>query len=298
MYRFEHVNVYSVDEATEQLARTDKKAGIIAGGTDLLTTLKGMCIPNPPDLLVNIKTIPDLNQIDVQNGVLKIGACATLTEIAESDKVAPWAVLQEAALKVASPQLRNKGTIGGNICQLPRCIYYRKHSNRFYCTRKDDAPTSDCFASKTNGVNRYHSIFGGVGGCFAVCPSDIAPALVALDAKINTNKKTWDAEDFFYTEGEQINSLEKGEFVTSIEVPALASGTKSTYLKFAFRRSFDFPLVSCAAVVTVSGGSVSDASIVLGGVHNRPRIAEDAEESIVGKSISAANAAAAGEAGV
>ena len=186
------------------------------------------------------------------------------------------------------------GTIGGNICQKPRCIYYRNEQNAFNCKRKNSAGT--CFA--LIGVNTYHSIFGGVDSCFAVCPSDTAPALVALGASIVTTKKTWAAADFFVVKGEQINSIDADEIVTEIQIPALAAGTKSTYLKFAFRKAIDFPLVSCAAVVTVAAGNVSKASIVLGGVHNSPRKATEAESNITGKAISAATAEAAGAAAV
>ena len=135
-----------------------------------------------------------------------------------------------------------------------------------------------------------------MGGCIAVCPSDTAPALVALGASIVTSKKTWAAADFFVIKGEQINSLDADEIVTEIQVPALAAGTKSTYLKFAFRKAIDFPLVSCAAVVTSAGGTVSKASIVLGGVYNSPKRATDAETSITGKAVSTATADTAGAA--
>jgi xanthine dehydrogenase YagS FAD-binding subunit len=182
------------------------------------------------------------------------------------------------------------GTLGGNICQKPRCVYFRNELNNFNCLRKNAQGT--CFALV--GVNTYHSIFGAVGGCIAVCPSDTAPALVALGASIVTTKKTWAAADFFVIKGEQINSLDADEIVTEIQVPALAAGTKSTYLKFAFRKAIDFPLVSAAVVITSAGGTVSKASIVLGGVYNSPKRATDAETSITGKAVSTATADAAG----
>ena len=188
--------------------------------------------------------------------------------------------------------MRNMGTIGGNICQKPRCIYFRNEFNAFPCLRKNSAGL--CYA--LIGVNKYHSIFGADGGCIAVCPSDTAPALVALGASIVTNKKTWAAADFFVVKGEQINALDVDEIVTEVQVPALDAGSKSTYMKFAFRKSIDFPLVSCAAVVTASGGNVSKASIVLGGVYNTPKRADDAESSITGNAINEADATAAGEA--
>ena len=292
MYKFAHVNSGTLADAATILGQG--KAAVIAGGTDLLTYMKGMCTPNPPTILVNIKTIkPSLDYIKVDSGILRIGALATLADIAASSIVAgDWNALALAAKAAASPELRNMGTIGGNICQKPRCIYFRNEQNAFNCLRKN--PQGTCYA--VAGVNTYHSIFGAVGGCIAVCPSDIAPALVALGASIVTNKKTWAAADFFVIKGEQINSIDADEIVTEIQVPALATGTKSSYLKFAFRKAIDFPLVSCAAVITSASGSVSKASIVLGGVYNSPKRATDAENSITGKAISNTTADAAGAA--
>jgi xanthine dehydrogenase YagS FAD-binding subunit len=270
------------------------KTQVIAGGTDLLTYMKGMCSPNPPTTLVNIKNVtPTLDYIKVDGTTLKIGALTSISDIAASSVVSGgWNVLAQAAAAVGSPELRNQGTIGGNICQKPRCLYFRNELNNFNCLRKNAQGT--CFALV--GVNTYHSIFGAVNGCIAVCPSDTAPALVALGASIVTTKKTWAAADFFVIKGEQINSLDPDEIVTEIQVLALAAGTKSTYLKFAFRKAIDFPLVSCAAVVTSAGGTVSKASIVLGGVYNSPKRATDAETSITGKAVGTATADAAGAA--
>ena len=292
MYKFTHANAATIGEATTALGKG--KTQVIAGGTDLLTYMKGICSPNPPTTLVNIKNIaPSLDYIKVESGTLKIGSLTSLADIAASTVVSGgWNVLAQAAAAVGAPELRNQGTIGGNICQKPRCIYYRNELNNFNCLRKNTAGT--CFALV--GVNTYHSIFGAVGGCIAVCPSDTAPALVALGASIVTSKKTWAAADFFVIKGEQINSLDADEIVTEIQVPALAAGTKSTYLKFAFRKAIDFPLVSCAAVVTSAGGTVSKASIVLGGVYNSPKRATDAETSITGKAVSTATADTAGAA--
>lgn len=303
MYPFTHVNAYSIEEAKALLK--DGKAAVIAGGTDLLTTMNGMCISeaNAPTTLVNIKTINGLKGIttDSSTGALKIGALTTLSEIADSPIVKDnqgWKVLAEAALKAASPELRNAGTIGGNICQKPRCIYYRKEYNFFNCLRKRGGENT-CYAA--NGLNRFHSIFGSTGsGCYAICPSDTAPALVALGAKIITSNGEWDAKDFFYVGDryDQINDIAADEIVKEIVVPAPAAGAKSTYLKFAFRKAIDFPLVSVAVVANTSNGTVSDASIVLGGVFNMPYRATKAESSINGKAITETNAADAGTAGL
>lgn len=296
MYKFTHVNATELPGATAVLAKG--KAQVVAGGTDLITYMRGMFTPAPPETLVNIKTIPNLAYVKEEGGMLKIGALTTLSTIANSSVVKTnYTVLAQAARAVGSLELRNVGTIGGNICQKPRCMYYRHDFNDFNCLRKN--PSGLCYALV--GINTYHSIFGAVGGCVAVCPSDVAPALVALNASIVTTKKTWKAADFFGIganafKGEQINQIDADEIVTEIQVPTPAAGTKSAYLKFAFRKAIDFPLVSAAVVVTQSGGTVSAASIVLGGVHNSPRVATAAQDSIKGKAIDAATAEAAGTA--
>ena len=292
MHKFTHLNATTVADAVTALGKG--KSQVLAGGTDLLPYMKGMCSPNPPTTLVNIKNIaPSLVYVKLDGTTLKIGALTSLADIAASSIVTGgWNVLAMAAKSAASPELRSQGTLGGNICQKPRCIYFRNEQNAFSCLRKN--AKGPCFA--LDGVNTYHSIFGAVGGCIAVCPSDTAPALVALGASIVTNKKTWASADFFVISGEQINSLAADEIVTEIQIPALAAGTTSTYLKFAFRKAIDFPLVSCAAVITSAGGTVSKASIVLGGVYNSPKRATNAETSITGKAVTTATADAAGAA--
>ncbi len=278
-----YASAKSFEEAAALLA--DGKSALIAGGTDLVYGLKGMHTPNLPDTVIDIKRIPNAAYIKEEGGFLKIGALTKLTDIAESDVVKKnYAALAEAAKLVASPELRNMGTIGGNICQKPRCIYYRNEFNNFPCARKVKGGT--CYA--ITGVHRYHSIFGGVGGCMAVCPSDTAVALVALKAKIVTTKKTWEAADFFKVpnkefgtaRGEQINALDLDEIVKEIQVPVTSA--KSTYKKWAFRKAIDFPQVSAAVVV--AGGK---AQIALGGVYNEPKAFAD---------VDASDAAKAGEA--
>ncbi len=256
------------DEAASLLAGG---AQILAGGTDIIYSMKGMHSPNLPDELVDISGIADADYIKEDGNFLKIGALANLSAIAESSIVKKDAnALAEAAKAVASPELRNAGTIGGNICQRPRCIYYRNEFNAFPCARKVKGGV--CYA--ITGVHRYHSIFGMVGGCAAVCPSDTAVALVALGASIVTTKKTWKAADFFVipnkdygtARGEQINAIDSDEVVKEIQIP-IVSGQKSLYRKWAFRKAIDFPQCSCAVV---ANGSKAD--IALGGVYNQPKL--------------------------
>ena len=181
MKKIAHMDATTVDEAVSALS--EGKAEVIAGGTDLLVVLRGMISPNEPDTLVNIKTISGLDYIKEEGGSLKIGALTRLADIAESSVVqANYAALAEAAHRAASPELRNLGTLGGNICQKVRCWYYRAPNNYFNCFRKGGTL---CFA--TLGNNTFNAILGGQV-CFAVCPSDTAIALGALNATIVTNK--------------------------------------------------------------------------------------------------------------
>jgi len=284
MREFININATSVDQAVSALQ--GGKAAVIAGGTDLIGTLRFYCLPDSlsPDVIVNLKTIsPSLDFIKEEGGTLKIGACTRLEDIAKSSVVqSKWAALAEAAHRTASPHIRESGTIGGNICQMNRCWYFRKEQNRFDCIRKGGGM---CFAMM--GENRYHSIYGAVNACIAVNPSDTAPALVALNATIKTTKREIAAKDFWGVAIPGSTVMDDDEFVTEIQVPAFSG--KSAFVKFALRASIDFPVVNCAAAI-----SGSSASICLNAVYNKPVKLTAAEEAIAGKTINEANAEAAG----
>jgi xanthine dehydrogenase YagS FAD-binding subunit len=289
MKAFKHVNAKTLAEAKSALA--GGKANVIAGGTDLMGTLKDNILhPSYPESLVNIKTIPNLDYIKEEGGMLKIGATTRLGDIAANPVVKEkYTALAQAALRVATPHVRDMGTIGGNIAQLHRCWYFRKPENRFPCIRKGG---KQCFAM--TGDNRYHSIFGPVNGCIAVHPSDIAPALIALDAKIVTNTRTVAAESFFDVKLPGNTVLAAGEIITGIQIPAPPAGAKSAFIKFAIRKSIDFPIVNCAVLV---GGSAKPR-IALNAVAPKPYRATKAEAAIAGKAVNEANAEAAGLAAV
>jgi len=285
--RFEHVDAKTVDEAASIL-RTGK-AAVIAGGTDLLGTMRFEVLPTYPEVVVNLKTIPGLDYIREEAGVLKIGALTRLEDIAKSSLIKTrYTALAEGAHRTATPHIREMGTIGGNICQLNRCWYFRIPDNRFYCIRKGGKM---CYAMA--GDNRYHSIFGAVKMCLAVNPSDTAPALVALNAGIKTNKRLIEAEKFWEMTVPGSTVLAADEIVTEIQIPSPAAGAKSAFIKFAIRKSIDFPIVNCAAMI--GGGN---ARICLNAVHNRPRRAVEAEAAIKGQAIHEASADAAGAAAV
>lgn len=294
MKTFAHFNALTINEAVSHLRRYEAKAELIAGGTDLLVKMKDRVLPGYPEALINLKTIPGLDTIQEENGVLKIGALAILEDIAHDATVqANYGALAEAARRTASPHLREMGTIGGNICQDIRCWYYRHPNNRFACLRKGGGK---CYALE--GDNRYHSIFGASvkEGCIAVHPSDTAAALVALDAKIKTTRRTVGAENFFQVDISQTTILDKDEFVTQIQIPTPQANTKSTYLKFALRKSIDFPIVSCAAMIASADEGVKSARICLNAVYVKPYRATKAEVFIMGKKIDESLAEGAGEA--
>ena len=285
--RFEHVDAKTIDEAASILRAG--KAAVISGGTDLLGTMRFEVLPNYPDVVVNLKSIPGLDYIREDAGVLKIGALTRLEDIAKNPLIQTrYTALAEGAHRTATPHIREMGTLGGNICQLNRCWYFRIPDNRFHCIRKGGKM---CYAMV--GDNRYHSIFGAVNMCLAVNPSDTAPALVALNARIKTNKRLIEAEKFWEMTVPGSTVLAADEIVTEIQIPSPAAGVKSAFMKFAIRKSIDFPIVNCAAMI--GGGN---ARICLNAVHNKPYRALPAEEAIKGKSINEANADAAGAAAV
>jgi xanthine dehydrogenase YagS FAD-binding subunit len=287
MKAFNHVNAKTLAEA--KTALTGGKANLIAGGTDLIGLLKDNVLPTYPATLINIKTIPGLDYIKEEAGTLKIGAATRLADIAGNPAVnQKYTALAQAASRVGTPHVRDMGTIGGNLAQLHRCWYFRKPENRFNCIRKGG---TTCFAM--TGDNRYHSIFGNINRCIAVHPSDVAPALIALNAKIVTNKRAIGAENFFDVKVPTSTVLAVDEIITEIQVPTPAAGAKSAFLKFAIRKSIDFPIVNCA--VLVGGGA---PRICLNAVAPKPYRAVKAEAAIAGKPINEATAEAAGTAAV
>ena len=297
MKSFEHFNAGSVDEALAQLKNYDGKVDLIAGGTDLLGVLKGEILPDYPEALINIKTIPDLDDIKEDEEGLKLGALAKLNEIASSAEVREnYGLLAEAAESVGSPEIRRMGTLGGNLCQDNRCWYYRyphQMGGRILCYRKGKGP---CLAIK--GDNRYHAILGGKK-CFAVCPSDTAIALTALDARIKIaapdGERIIPITDFYDTLG---HILKPDEIVTEVLVPRPADHSTQAFLKFRQRDAVDFAVVSVASLISESDGVCRDARIVLGAVAPIPYRASAAEDAIKGKPLDAAAAEAAAEAAV
>ncbi len=286
MNKFEYINANHLADLPELLGPRWGESAILAGGTDLLDMLKERLIK--PKRVVNIKNIKDLYGISNGNGV-EIGALTTIAAIAADAKIQEkYVVLSEAAASVATPQLRNMGTIGGNICQRPRCWYFR--GKEYPCLKKGG---NKCYA--LIGLNQYNAILGG-GPSFIVHPSDSAPALVALEASIEIlgasgTEKTAIA-DFFQLPMDNLrreNILKSNQVVTKIMIPEPARGTRSTYLKFREKQSMDFAISSVAAVLQMNGSRVQKARIVLGGVASIPWRVKNAEAELEGKTLNAAN---------
>lgn len=289
MRGFEYYNVTTIAQATALLMRHQDKGAVLAGGSDMLAMMKDRVEGpklHPPLHLVDIKGIKELNSIREQKKGLRIGAATILSDIASSPLVAAgYPLLTQAACQVAVPQIRNVGTLGGNLCQRPRCWYFRGKLFKD-CFRKGG---DNCYAP--GGENQYHAIFGGEN-CYMVCPSDLAPALTALNAKVEIagpkRNKVVPLEQFYVRPGKNIlkeTILGPAEMVLAVEIPAPASGAKGIYLKLKERQAFDFAIVSVAAMVVLKDNTVSQARIVLGGVAPFPFRATRAEAALTGKTI-------------
>lgn len=294
MKSFEWASPTTINDAVNLLKSApagddaDDVARAIAGGQDLLTTMKDYI--TRPTRVVNLKGIRGLDRIegDARKG-LRIGALVTLAQVEESALVrSSFPGLAEAAHSIATPQIRNLGTVGGNLCQRPRCWYYRLEE--VVCLKKGG---SKCYAAE--GENKYNAILGG-GPSYIVHPSDLAPMLVALGASISVTgaagKRTIPLEKFFTLPSEgsirRENVLQSDEIITEIQVPASSFAAHSTYLKFKERESMDFAISSVAAAVELSPAkAVKQARIVLGGVAPIPWRATKAETYLTGKTLSA-----------
>ena len=284
MKAFAYYNAKDLDDAVAVLGSGGGGSMALAGGTDLLGEMKNLCVA--PQRVVNLKSIRGLDKISYSGSSgLKIGPLASLTEVAQDKTVRQrYPGLAEAAESVGTPQLRNMGTVGGNLCQRPRCWYYR--GVEYPCIRKLGGT---CYA--VSGRNKYHCILGG-GPCFIVHPSDVAPMLMAYRARLTVKGRKAEKEvamdDFFLLPEDdptRENILQPGELVTGITVPPQPSGAAGCYLKFKERESRDFALVSAAVVLELDGQACKRASIVLGGVSPVPHRAVEAEQALNGSQI-------------
>ncbi|HSW40494.1 MAG TPA: FAD binding domain-containing protein [Acidobacteriota bacterium] len=318
MKSFRHFHVRSLREAASLLAKYRGNARINAGGTDLLGCLRDYCLAEYPEAVIDIKGIPGLDHIKSGSRGLSIGALAKLADVVQSPVVREeYPLLAEAARSVATPNIRNMATAGGNLVQEIRCWYYRypRHiGGPIVCLRKGGKA---CNAAA--GDNRYHSVFGPApapppemsvtgantgsgaaavrprGGCFAVNPSDLAVALLALNGIVVTTGRSIPAETFFMADTVRTTVLEPDEIIKEIRVPKPPKMNRQAYLKFTLRKPVDFAVVSTACVISEKGGICSGARLVLGAVGPSPLRARSAEEFMTGKPINEETASEAAQ---
>ena len=290
---FDYVQPKSLQAAITQLSNPG--AVVHAGGTDLLTCLREHIFA--VQKVVSISALRELHGItEGADGGLRIGALTSLHEVADRPLVRKrFSGLAQAAAEVASPQLRNQGTIGGNICQKPRCWYYR---GDFNCLRKGGGA---CFAA--DGENQYHCIFGSGGICYIVHPSDTAPSLVALNATARVagpkGVREVPLEKFHVLPEEDVRRetvLEPNEIVAEIRIPPPAAGTRSAYRKVRARRSWDFALAGVALALRFDGRRVVDSRVVLSGAAPVPWRSTEVEQAIRGRQLNSTAIAAASKA--
>jgi xanthine dehydrogenase YagS FAD-binding subunit len=294
MRPFEYASPTSREDAIKLLAEKPGEAVVLAGGTDLLNLMKDEV--ETPARVVNIKSIADLGGLEHGASGLRIGPNVSLEELAGHDAVKEhYPSLVQAALGVRSPQLRAMGTVGGELCQRPRCWYYR---SGFGLLAQHDGQSL-----VTAGQNRYHAILGNSGPAYFVSPSTLAPALVALGARVkllgSKGARELPLEKFFRTpgaEGEREHDLADDEIVTDVLVPP-AAGPNATY-EVRQKEALDWPLAAAAVALEMNGSRVRSARVVLGHVAPVPWVARDAARALHGKAPDEAAAAAAGRAAV
>jgi xanthine dehydrogenase YagS FAD-binding subunit len=281
MREFKIAEPKTADEVAALLAEAAGPVALMAGGTDILDELKsGVAAAS---LVVDLDKVAGLRGIAKEKGGLRIGAMTRVVELAEDAAVAAdYPSLKQAALSLATPQLRNAGTVGGNLCQRPRCWYYR--DPQVTCRKKGGF---NCYAFQ--GRNKYHAIFGGTS-CFIVYPSDLAPALISLGAQatIGTAKadKVVPLGEFYALPDVDVareNILAKGQFLKCVWVPAPKPGQRAAYVKLKERSTWDFALVSAAVAAVVEGGALREITVVMGGVAPVPWRLKKAEDVLRGK---------------
>src|SRR5499426_1900462 len=282
MPAFELFQPASVDDALGLVERHGADAWILAGGLDTFDWLKDRA--KRTNVVIDLSQINELKGIREANGGLEIGATTPLTEVVKHPIVREkYSLLMQAAELVASPQIRNQGTIGGNVSQDTRCWYYR---GGWSCYR---AGGNICYADTPTAINREHAIFDA-DRCVAVNPSDTAPALVALDAKMvirsSAGEQVVDAEDYFIGPGIDItkmNVLEPNELLTTIRIPATMAGAQFYFEKVRDRQVWDFPLVNVAAAIKPNGANIGEVRLVVNAVAATPRRLKNVETFVAGK---------------
>jgi xanthine dehydrogenase YagS FAD-binding subunit len=282
MPAFELFQPATTEDALALTARYGSDAWVLAGGLDSFDWLKDR-IKRPP-YVIDLSQIKELRGVKSVDGGLEIGATTTLTEVVRDPVVrSKFSLLSEGAELAASPQIRNQGTIGGNVSQDTRCWYYR---SGWKCYR---AGGNICFADTPTAINREHAIFGA-NRCVAVNPSDTAPALIALDAKMvirsTKGERVVDAENYFIGPGTDITRmtvLQPGELLTTIRIPATWAGAHFYFEKIRDRQVWDFPIVNIASAAVFTGDRIDRIRIAMNGLAAHPLRLNNVEDAITGK---------------
>ena len=293
MPAFELFQPATTEDALSLLDQHGSKAWVLAGGLDSFDWLKDRI--KRPEYVIDLSQIKDLRGVKSLDGGLEIGAMTTLTEVVRDPQVREkFGLLAEGAELAASPQIRNQGTLGGNVSQDARCWYYR---GGWKCYR---AGGNICFADTPTAVNREHAILGA-DRCVAVNPSDSAPALIALDAKMVIRsvkgERVVDAEDYFIGPSIDITRmtvLQPGELLTAIRIPSTWAGAHFYFEKIRDRQVWDFPLVNVASAAVLTGDRIERIRIVVNGVAAHPLRLKEVEAAIAGRNRDAATAEMAG----
>jgi xanthine dehydrogenase YagS FAD-binding subunit len=297
MRAFEYASPTTKEQAVKLLGNTDSDAQVLAGGTDLLSLMKDDIVM--PRRLVNIKEIRELRGIRLSPRLgLRIGALATMQDILDNAALRrAYPAIADAAEGIASPQIRAMGTVGGDLCQRPRCWYYRAGFGLLARSESGDSLIP-------SGDNRYHAILGNSGPAYFVNPSSLAPALIALGARVKIygagGAREIALEKFYRTPREDNDreyDLKPNEIITEITVPPAGTARSATY-EVRQRESLDWPLATASVALTMAGNNVKAARVVLGHVAPVPWRSTSAESALAGKAVTEDVAKKAGEAAV
>jgi xanthine dehydrogenase YagS FAD-binding subunit len=297
MRKFEYASPTAINQVPELLQANWGPAEILAGGTDLLALMKDDVLQ--PKRLVNIKQIAEMRGVVGASSGIRIGALSRLQDLADNIHVQrSFPALAQACADAASPQIRNLATLGGNLCQRPRCWYFRNGMGLL-------AQGADGKSLVPDGDNRYHAILGNQGPAYFVSPSSIAPVLVAYNAELRIvgpkGARRVTVEKFFripQAEDEREHDLAPNEIVTEIVLPPAPAPAKAAIYEVRQKYSFDWPLATAAAALHMSGNTVLSARIVLGHVAPVPWVSPEAAQALQGKTITRQLAEQAGRAAV
>jgi len=295
MEAFEYAHPTTQHEAIGLLGSSWNDAAVLAGGTDLISLMKEYVVT--PKRVVNIKNVEGLKGIHSDAEGVRIGALVTMDELLEDATIrSEFPALTQAAGGISSPQIRSMGTVGGDLCQRPRCWYFR---NGYGLLARDEGGKS----LVPDGENRYHAILGNNGPAYFVSPSSLGPALIALEARLQlaglSSQREVRASDFFVipkSDRERENVLKPNEVLTHIFIPASSRGFRSATYEVRHKTALDWPLAAAAVAFKREGGKIREGRIVLGHVAPTPWQAREAEKELEGKSITETAAASVAEA--